>query len=633
MQAGGSPGACVRVFSQVPPSQTPLPPDARRLAVFSLRTRVGLAVCLFAVVAVTGVGMVAGHLAERDVDARVGEGLATVAQLLAERTQAQLSARLAQVRMLAELERQGLMPEGPEARRTLLEELQRGTPDFAWVGFVDASGVVRYSTGGLLVGAHVSERPTFREGCRGPYVGDAHEAVRLASLLESPDGPLRLLDLAVPVHAADGTLRGVMAAHLTWDWGRALRRALAHTAWEGLEVRLLRRDGALLSEPPEGVEAFRQAVLPLALEPHVGQGGWAVAAWEDGRTYLTGAAPLRAADATPALGWTVLVLQPSEVAFQPAVAVRMRLTGLGLLAGLLLAWGGWVLTGRVTRPLVDIAAAAERLRVGEYDVRLPHGERRDEIGALSTSLEALLHTLEAREAELRRALAVREDFLTIAAHELRTPLTALSLQLASLGRQAAAAGVSELLATSLQRATRQVKRLGQLSEAVLDSSSIESGQLVLELEPLEVGDFTRKLLERVRGLSPGAELRLEVGAPASGHFDRRQLEQLLTQLVLNAIKYGHGKPVTVRVEATDGELLLSVRDEGIGMRPEDVERVFGRYERANSTRHYGGFGLGLYIAQAAARAHGGRIQVESQPGHGSCFTVALPLRASEPAHA
>jgi signal transduction histidine kinase len=591
-----------------------------------------LVVCLFTVVAVTGVGAVAGHLAERDVDARVGEGLATVAQLLAERTQAQLGSHLEQVRMLAELERQGLMPEGLEAQRAVLEALQRGTRGFAWVGFIDASGVVRYSTGGLLVGAQVSERPAFREGSQGLYVGDAHEAVRLASLLESPDGPLRLLDLAVPVHAADGTLKGVMAAHLTWDWGRALKRALADTAGAGLEVRLLRRDGALLSEPPTGEEAFRQAVLPAPLERHVPRGGWAVATWEDGRAYLTGLAPLRATGTTPTLGWTVLVLQPAEVAFQPAVAVRERLTGLGLFAGLVLALVGWALAGRVTRPLTDISAAAERLRAGEYDVRLPHGEREDEIGALSASLEALLRTLEAREAQLRQALAVREDFLAVAAHELRTPLTALSLQLATLGRQASAAGVSELLATSLQRATRQVRRLGQLSEAVLDTSRIEAGQLVLELEPLEVGGFTRELLERVRDLSPGADLRLEVGAPVTGFFDRRQLEQLLTNLVFNAIKYGHGKPVTVRVEATAGETLISVRDEGIGMRPEDVERIFGRYERAISTRHYGGFGLGLYIAQAAARAHGGCIRVESEPGHGSCFTVALPLRVPESAH-
>jgi len=605
----------------------PWPP--RRSVVFSLRTRVGLLVCLFVGVAVTGLGAVAGHLAEQDVDARVGEGLATLARLLADHTQSQLSMRLEQVRLLAELERQGLLPEQPEAKRTVLEELRRGTPDFAWVGFIDASGVVRYSTGGMLEGAQVSERPAFREGRRGLYVGDAHEAVRLASLLKSAEGPLRLLDLAVPVHAPDGTLRGVMAAHFTWDWGRALKRSLRDTNGTGLEVRLLRRDGALLSEPPTGVDAFRQTVLPAVLERPVRDGGWAVATWEDGRAYLTGAASLRATDTTPVLGWTVLVLQPTAVAFQPAVASRVRLTGLGLLAGLLLAGVGWLLAGRVTRPLGDIAAVAERLSAGRYDLGLPHGERRDEIGALSASLQALLRVLEAREAELRRALQMRDDFLVVAAHELRTPLTALSLQLSALGRQASTAGVSGLLATNLHRATGQVRRLGQLSEAVLDLSRIESGQLSLEREPLEVGAFTRALLEDERDVSPGVDLRLEACAVATGHFDRRQLGQLLTHLLRNAIKYGGGKPVTVRVEAPAHEVRISVRDEGIGIQPEDLERVFGCYERANSTRHYGGFGLGLYVARAVARAHGGCIQVESQPGRGSCFSVVLPLRVSE----
>lgn len=146
-----------------------------------------------------------------------------------------------------------------------------------------------------------------------------------------------------------------------------------------------------------------------------------------------------------------------------------------------------------------------------------------------------------------------------------------------------------------------------------------------------MGAFTRELLEGVRDVSPGADLRLEACAAATGLFDRRQLEQLLTNLMLNAIKYGGGKPVTVRVEAPAQEVLISVRDEGIGIPPEDLERVFGRYERASSSRHYGGFGLGLYIAQAAARAHGGCIRVQSEPGRGSCFTLVLPLGVDEEA--
>jgi signal transduction histidine kinase len=176
-----------------------------------------------------------------------------------------------------------------------------------------------------------------------------------------------------------------------------------------------------------------------------------------------------------------------------------------------------------------------------------------------------------------------------------------------------------------------VRRLGQLSEAVLGLSLIESGQLALEREPLEVGAFTRALLEAERGVSPGVDLRLEACAVATGHFDRRQLGQLLTHLLRNAIKYGSGKPVTVRVEAQAQEVRISMRDEGIGIQPEDLERVFGCYERASSTRHYGGFGLGLYVARAVARAHGGCIQVESEPGRGSCFSVVLPLRVSEDA--
>jgi signal transduction histidine kinase len=105
------------------------------------------------------------------------------------------------------------------------------------------------------------------------------------------------------------------------------------------------------------------------------------------------------------------------------------------------------------------------------------------------------------------------------------------------------------------------------------------------------------------------------------------VEQILSNLLSNALKYGAGKPVEVGVDASGGQARLSVRDFGIGIAPEDAARIFQRFERAVSARHYGGLGLGLYIARQLAAAHGGAIAVESQPGAGALFTVTLPLRA------
>ena len=114
-----------------------------------------------------------------------------------------------------------------------------------------------------------------------------------------------------------------------------------------------------------------------------------------------------------------------------------------------------------------------------------------------------------------------------------------------------------------------------------------------------------------------------------GRFDRRRLDQLLTNLLSNAFKYGAGKPVHFEVTAADGVARLEVRDEGIGIRTDDLERVFGRFERAVSPRNYGGLGLGLFVARQIAEAHGGAIALRSSPGEGARFIVELPLEADD----
>jgi PAS domain S-box-containing protein len=224
----------------------------------------------------------------------------------------------------------------------------------------------------------------------------------------------------------------------------------------------------------------------------------------------------------------------------------------------------------------------------------------------------------------QEAVRARDDFLSIASHELRTPLTPLRLQVQILRRLLANGGAParDKLSGSLDTLERQTDRLSRLVSDLLDVSRITAGKLTLHRERLDLAELAREVVERYAGASQSPiALRTE---SATGSWDRARLEQVATNLLANAIKYGQGKPIEVSVARKEGTALLAVRDRGIGIAPEDVERIFGRFERAASASSYGGLGLGLYIAQQIAAAHGGRIAVASAPGQGATFTVSLP---------
>jgi PAS domain S-box-containing protein len=248
-----------------------------------------------------------------------------------------------------------------------------------------------------------------------------------------------------------------------------------------------------------------------------------------------------------------------------------------------------------------------------------HKRADEEVRASRDQLDALYK----REQEAVRA---RDDFLSIASHELRTPLTPLRLQVQVLrrlltnGRRVA----RDKLAASLDTLERQTERLGRLVGDLLDVSRITAGRLTLHRERLDLAELAREVVERYAGASRSSIALQTESAP--GSWDRVRLEQVATNLLANAIKYGQGKPIDVMVRMKEGTALLVVRDRGIGIAAEDAERIFGRFERADSATSYGGLGLGLYIAQQIAAAHGGRISVESAPGQGATFTVALPAR-------
>jgi signal transduction histidine kinase len=228
-----------------------------------------------------------------------------------------------------------------------------------------------------------------------------------------------------------------------------------------------------------------------------------------------------------------------------------------------------------------------------------------------------------------QAVRSRDEFVAIATHELRTPLSALSLQLVALQRavDAGQPPTPEKLKYSLVTAQRQTERLEQLVNHLLDVSHIATGRLELEREEVDLSAMAHWLVTRMEEklAEAGVVVELHANGPLVARVDRLRVEQVLMNLLSNAMKYAPGLPVELHVEREERWAVLSVKDHGPGISPEAQARIFERYERASGTHSRNSLGLGLYVSRQIARAHGGELTVESTPGQGARFILRLPL--------
>jgi signal transduction histidine kinase len=227
------------------------------------------------------------------------------------------------------------------------------------------------------------------------------------------------------------------------------------------------------------------------------------------------------------------------------------------------------------------------------------------------------------QAELHREALVgmeaRDRLISIAGHELRAPMQVLVSELGVLLAQHPAITVEQL--ASLQQLGF---RLANLVASLLDVGMLGSDQLALTLEDLDLADVVRAIAGRTEDLTRSGSPVTVDARSVRGRWDRVRLEQVATNLLSNAGKYGLGRPVRVVVDGDERVARLVVEDQGIGIARDAIERLFRPFERIGSVKAATGLGLGLYITAQIVRAHGGVMRVESEPGAGARFIVELP---------
>jgi signal transduction histidine kinase len=245
--------------------------------------------------------------------------------------------------------------------------------------------------------------------------------------------------------------------------------------------------------------------------------------------------------------------------------------------------------------------------------------------------EALLKQLQSTQLELEQAVRMRDDFMSIVAHEVRTPLNGLILETQlrkmHLARDNAAAFTLDKMHAMVDRDERQIKSLIRLIEDMLDVSRIRTGKLSIRPTHFDLSALVRDLLQNFAPQIDAAEssVTLEAEQPVMGSWDEFRIEQVISNLLTNALRYGAKSPITVKVYSESGQAWVEVRDFGIGIGEENQKRIFQQFERVTAKHAVAGLGLGLFISEQIVAAHGGSITVESRIGEGALFRVCLPL--------
>ncbi|HEU0152295.1 MAG TPA: diguanylate cyclase [Arenimonas sp.] len=366
-----------------------------------LRAWLGLSYGLLAIALVGVLSVLVESAASDKLEEDIGLRLAGNAVALADRMDEGLYERLNDMRTMSLLPGIADPAANQDSLRAMFDMMQLTYPDYAWIGITGADGQVRVASRGLLEGVSMSERPWFKAGLREPFVGDIRDAVLLQKYIQpSGDGPLRLIDVAAPVHDDFGVVVGVMGAHLSWDWAERLRQDLMESlvAHDPVEVFVLNADGVVVLGP----KGWRDQAVALDsfAQSRARSSGFVLEDWPDGRAYLTGFAKTRGRPLFDSLGWVVLVRMDADVAFAPVSELGRQIwlvSGALTLVFLLVAF---VLARQIGQPLQALANAARRIQAGDPEAGFPRERGYREARELTGALRALVEELTTHEREL-----------------------------------------------------------------------------------------------------------------------------------------------------------------------------------------------------------------------------------------
>ena len=333
-------------------------------------------------------------------------------------------------------------------------------------------------------------------------------------------------------------------------------------------------------------------------------------------------------------GYALYYFFPLATAQRTITSIQQSLLVAGIAVVFLLAAIAWLVTRWVVVPVRQAVQGAKRLSAGELNQRM-EVRGSDELAALATSFNEMAASLQDKLQELEELSQVQRQFVSDVSHELRTPLT--TIKIASDVLYASRNGLDQAAARSAELMQSQLERFESLLTDLLEISRYDANAATLDAEPVDVctivlqsADIAQHMAER-RGTK--IEFRLPA-MPCIAEVDRRRVERILRNLLLNAVEHGEDKDTVVTVATDSAAVAVSVRDFGVGLKPGEEQLVFDRFWRADPARARtsGGTGLGLAIALEDARLHGGWLEAWGEPGEGSVFRLTLPRSAGGELH-
>ena len=596
-----------------------------------------------------------GTSGQHRVTEQVGGSVMLLADQMQDKLDRALYERFREIGNSAKLLEQISAADSAGKARAWLEELQKSYPDYAWIGLADEKGNVQTATGSFLAGTDVSGEAWFQEGLKQQTVGDVHEDPAVsAGLIRTGEAPRRYVAISAPITNASGATVGVLAALLDWSWIDEVRDSLFGEMASGgtKDVFVLNKAGIVILGPP-GLTGH-QLALPSAISAVAGVSRYAIERWPDGRDYVTGFARSDGYRNFSGLGWIVIVRQNAAFALAPVRRLQKQTLAWSLGLAALGALVAWLLSKRISAPLLLLANSADAIRRGD-EVRIPDVRDFAEVEALSRSLGTLVSELKYRQDALAQlnvsleaqvsertsellsrntaltlaredaeaATAAKSRFLAAASHDLRQPLHAMTLFARALSRRVSGKEAPRLV----EQLEISLVSLKEMFDSLLDISRLDAGLIEPIVSTVSVRDVLERISEAFRAEAEARGLQFKCRAlDATIATDPALFETMLRNLVANGLKFTRSGGILLAAHRRQGRVAFEIWDTGAGIAADQQEQIFGEFERARQDARgpNEGLGLGLSIVKRYAGLLGIEIKLASRLGRGTAVTLLMP---------